>query len=137
MKFWSGTAKAAYLVRLVVVDREAITFVVTYIVNVLPHHHDSARTGQIAAGNQFEQRGFSRTVRSHHADNRGFFDVEVGFQRKSNLLVDQTACVFFTQLINLEKWNAHNLYSQQSHTLGIVFEQTRAPARDAQFDRYP
>ena len=103
--------KAAYLIRLVVMDGQAIALVVTYIVNILPHHHDSTRAWQIAAGDQLEQRGFPRPIWPHHTYNRRFLDAKVCFQREGDSFIDQAARIFFAQIINFEKWHAHYLYS--------------------------
>src|SRR3546814_881333 len=95
------------LIVLVIVDGQAVAFVVADVVDVPAIAEDAPGARQVGAGDQFEQRGLAGAVRSHDADHRGLRNAEVGLQPEGLARAQQAAPVRLAQALDAQDRLAH------------------------------
>jgi hypothetical protein len=99
-------AEVAHLIGLVVVDGETVALARPHVVDVEPGAQDLSLARPVAAGDQLEERGLARAVRSHDADDRGLGDAEVGLEAEGRR-PEPPLAVLLDQLPDLEQRRAH------------------------------
>ena len=103
-----GALERADLVRLVVVDGEAVAIAIPDAVNILSADAHLAGRRLVAAGDELEERRLAGAVRPQHADDRRRIDDEVGFQRKRHLAAKRPARVALGDGVDVQERRGHS-----------------------------
>jgi hypothetical protein len=97
------------LVRLVVMNRQAIALTVADAMNILAHDAHPAGRREIAAGNELEECRLAGTVRPHDADDGRLLDDEIRLERKRHLAVEHAAGIALGERVDAKERGGHRL----------------------------